>query len=148
MRIIALILLLSTLLLTACTQVRRADDILLEFCREYPIDRQIYSSLANEREEGYVDTEMLRALYGITEYPVRDFSLIFYGKVDTVREVGVFIIGKGDDIVEISELVARRISFLSTFSPGEGFIRKYKGALVYGFVENASDTEAIFDSIL
>ena len=148
MRIVALILLLSTLLLTACTQVRRSDEVLSAFCREYPIDRQIYSSLASERDEGYVDAEMLRALYGIFEYPVRDFSLVFYGKVDTVREIGVFIIGKGDDIIEISELVARRISFLSTFSKGEGFIRKYKGTLVYGFVENAADAEKIFDSIL
>ena len=148
MRILALVLLLATLLLTSCTQVRHADEVLSEFCREYPIDRQIYSSLANEREEGYVDREMLRALYGVSECPVRDFALVFYGKVDTVREIGVFVIGRGDDVVEISELAARRISFLSAFSDGEGFIKKYKGALVYGFVESAADTEAIFDSIL
>ena len=148
MRILAIILLLSTLLLTACGHTVRADDILAELCREYPIDRQIYSSLSDENDKGYIDSEMLRALYGISEYPVREFALVFYGKVDTVRDIGVFVIGRGEDVMEISELVARRISFLSSFSEGEGFIKKYKGALVYGFVESAADTEAIFDTIL
>ena len=148
MRIVALILLLSTLLLTACTQVRRSDEVLSAFCREYPIDRQIYSSLASEREEGYIDAEMLRALYGISEYPVRDFSLVFYGKVDTVREIGAFIIENGQDEILLTELISRRIGFLSSFAEGEGFVKKYRGVIVYGFVENSARAQELFDRII
>ena len=148
MRNFALILLILILLLTACGQNRRADEVLAGFCREYPIERQIYTSVADENDEGYIDSEMLMTLYGISEYPVREFALVFYGKIDTVREIGVFIIESGDDAIEVSDLAARRIRFLSSFSEGEGFIKKYRDVLVYGFVEDSSDTELIFDSIL
>ena len=148
MRIIALLLLISVLPLTACSQKRSAEDVLTRYCEEHPIDQQIYSSLADEYDTGHIDREMLTSLYGDEEYPVRELALVFYGKVDTVREIGVFITSGGDDVIRASEIAAARIRFLSGFSRGEGFIKKYRGVLVYGFVEDASYTEEIFDRIL
>ena len=135
-------------LFTSCSVDVRAEDVLAQFCREYPIDAEIYSSLREENGSGYMDAEMLTALFGIAERPSDDFAIVFFGKVDKVREVGVFVIENGEDVIEISELLARRISFLSTFSEGEGFIKKYRGAIAYGFVEDSAYAERIFDSIL
>ena len=148
MRIIALLILISTLTLTACTHKPCAKDVLSELCREHPITREIYSSLDGEYESGHIDQQMLNSLYGTEEYPVREFALVFYGRIDTVREIGVFITDSGDDVIRVSEMATARISFLSTFSGGEGFIKKYRGVIVYGFVEDASYTEEILDSIL
>lgn len=142
------LLLALILIITSCTETVRAEDVLGEFCREYGVSAGIYSSLSKKGEAGYIDREMLQALFGIDEYPAREFALVFYGKVNTVREIGVFVTENGDDVIEISELLARRIDFLSTFSDGEGFIRKYRGVLVYGFVEDASYVTEIFDGIL
>lgn len=148
-RIVALLLLLSLhLSLTACSKKQSAADILGEVCREYPISAQIYSSLSAEDEEGYIDAEMMTALFGMDSCPVSEFAVVLYGKVDTVREIGVFITDNGDERIRVSELLSRRISFLSSFSSGEGFIRKYRGVLVYGFVEDASCLEELLDSIL
>ena len=146
-RLLAMIL-SSIFLLTSCGAKTSAEEVLVGFCREYPITAQIYSSLREENESGYIDQEMLTALFGTDEYPTDDFALVFYGKVDTVREIGVFVTENGEDIIGISELLTRRIAFLSTFSEGEGFIRKYRGAIVYGFVEDASRIEKLFDSML
>jgi hypothetical protein len=148
MKRFVLLLLASVILITSCTETVRAEDVLGKFCREYPVSAVIYSSLSDKNEPGYIDSEMLTALYGTDEYPVTEFALVFYGKVNTVREVGVFVTENGDDVIEITELLTRRISFLSTFSDGEGFIRKYKGVLVYGFVEDSAYVQEIFDGIL
>ena len=150
MRIIALLLLISISVLpfSACSQRVCAKDVLSEFCTEYPIDREIYSSFDDEYGRGYIDKQMLTLLYGVDEYPVREFALVFFGKVDTVREVAVFITDSGDDVIKASEIATARIEFLSGFSDGEGFIKKYRGVLVYGFVEDAAYTEEIFDRLL
>lgn len=147
-RTATVILFVSIIFLTSCRSEKRSDDILRTFCREYPIDSVVYSSFAHANDEGYIDEEMIFALYGVDEYPACEFSLVLYGKVDTVREIGVFITESADDRIELSELFARRISFLSSFSDGEGFIRKHGGVLVYGFVEDASYAEALFDKII
>lgn len=145
---IALLLLLSLIFITSCSEKRCADEILLEFCEGYPISANLYSSLAEKGDEGYIDTEMLNALYGTDSLPTAEFSLALYGKVDTVREIGVFLTGMGEDRIELTELLSSRIKFLSSFSSGEGFIRKYKGVLVYGFVEDSSYAEELFDRII
>lgn len=147
-RTVALLILISLVLLTSCSKKRCAEEILLEFCDEYPISSNVYSSLAGESNAGYIDSEMLYALYSTEKFPVREFSLVLYGKVDTVREIGVFVTEKGEDRIELTELLSKRISFLSSFSDGEGFVKKYKGVLVYGFVEDSSYAEALFDKII
>ena len=83
-RMASVILFISIIFFTSCRSERRSDDILSNFCREYPIDSVIYSSFSHANDEGYIDEEMLFALYGVDEYPVREFSLVLYGKVDTV----------------------------------------------------------------
>ena len=133
---------------TSCKTNNSAEDILLGFCAEYPIDSKIYSSVSDGVHTEIIDAEMLDALYGIKEIPIREFALVLYGKVNTVREIGVFITNNGDNEIEILELASKRIDFLSSFADGEGFIKKYRGVLVYGFVEDASYAEAVFDSII
>lgn len=147
-RTIAILLLLSLIFITSCSEKRCAEEILLEFCKEYPINASLYSSLAHKGDEGYIDGEMLYTLYGTDSFPTAEFSLALYGKVDTVREIGVFLTDMGEDRIELTELITNRIKFLSSFSRGEGFIRKYKGVLVYGFVEDSSYAEALFDRII
>lgn len=146
-RITALLILLSLLILTACEQKKSPEDILYEFMTEYPISANIYSSLCDEADAGYISEEMLAAVFGTSEPPTAEFALILYGKVDKVIEVGVFDVGGGDGI-GLTELITRRISFLSSFAEGEGFIKKYRGVLVYGFVRDAAYAEEIFDRIL
>ena len=147
-KVLAILLLISVLLLESCSDAHNTEDILSEFCRQYPIDMTVYSSSKKTSEEGYIDADMLNGLYGISEYPVSDFSLVLYGKVDTVREIGVFATKTGEEKIETLELLKNRIDFLSSFSYGEGFIKKYKDILIYGFVENASYAEELFDNIL
>ena len=147
-KIIAVLLVISILPLSACKKTRSAEDILSELIKEYPIEATLYSSLCYEGDEGYIDTDMLSALYGVSEYPTRDFAVVLYGKVDTVREIGVFVTDGGDDVIRTTEIITRRISFLSSFAEGEGFIKKYRGVLVYGVVWNSSYAEELFDRIL
>ena len=147
-RTVAILLLLSLIFVTSCSQRKSAEEILLDFCKEYPIVTTQYSSLSQKDEEGYIDSEMLYTLYGVKSFPIAEFSLVLYGKVDTVREIGVFITSMGEDRIELAKLLSNRIKFLSSFCEGEGFIRKYKGVLVYGFVENSSYAEELFDRII
>lgn len=147
-RILAFVLLISIFTVTACSKKRCAADILTELMREYPIDATVYSSLLTEGEEGYIGEEMLSLLYQTDVCPVAELALVFYGKVDTVREIGVFIVGSGEEYILVSDLVSRRLELLSSFSEGEGFIRKHKNVLIYGFVEDASYAKELLDSIL
>ena len=103
MKRLAALLLALIFLFTSCSADVRAEDVLARFCREYPIDAEIYSSLREENGSGYMDAEMLTALFGIAERPSDDFAIVFFGKVDKVREVGVFVIENGEDVIEISE---------------------------------------------
>ena len=147
-RAIALLIILLLIPFTSCSEKKDSFAILTEFCDEYPIDSCLYSSQYGKGERGYIDPEMLYSLYGTERFPGCEFSLVMYGKVDTVREIGVFVTEKGEDRIELIELITKRINFLSSFSDGEGFIRKYRGVLVYGFVEDSSYAEALFDRII
>ena len=144
---LSLILLLALIFLTSCSKERSAEDIALAFCEAYPLEAQVYSSLSSEYDDGYIDEEMLTAMYGEVEIPAEEFALILYGKVSTVREIGVFIAKTSDERMELYELATNRIEFLSTFVEGEGFIKKYRGVFVYGFVDDALGAERIFDGI-
>lgn len=145
---LALLIILALIPITSCSEKRCAEEILSEFCNEYPISASLYSSLSHEGDGGYIDSEMLYVLYGTDRFPASEFSLALYGKVDTVREIGVFVTGRGEDRIELTELLSNRIKFLSTFSDGEGFVKKYRGVLVYGFVEDSSYAEELFDRII
>ena len=147
-RIFALLTCICTLLLSACSRDVRADEVLVRALREYPLEADVYSSLNKEGEDGFVDSEMLIALYGVSEHPTAEFALALYGKVDTVREIGVFSTDGGADIIGLTELLERRLDFLASASDGEKFLKKYKGAIVYAFVGDASRIEAIFDSLI
>ena len=147
-RAIALLVFLSLFPFTSCSEKISAEVVLIKFCDEYPISADVYSSLADEGEAGYIDSEMLYALYGTESFPDCEFSLVMYGKVDTVREIGVFVTKKGEDRIELIELITKRINFISSFSGGEGFVRKYRGVLVYGFVEDSTYAEELFDRII
>ncbi len=144
---LSLILLISLVFLTSCSQERHAEAIALEFCRVYPLEARVYSSLSSEYEDGYIDEEMLTALYGDAEVPTEEFALILYGKVSTVQEIGVFIAKTSDERMELYELATNRIELLSSFAEGEGFIRKYRDVFVYGFVDDRARAERIFDGI-
>lgn len=146
--ILSLILLLCIVFLTSCSPEMRAEDIATAFCRDYPIEAKVYSSLSEEHEDGYIDADMLDALYGGAKVPTEEFALILYGKVSTVREIGVFVAETSDERMELYELASGRIRLLSSLAEGEGFIRKYRGVFVYGFVDDAERAKKIFDGIL
>ncbi|MBQ7343300.1 MAG: hypothetical protein IJW53_00880 [Clostridia bacterium] len=144
---LSLILLMSLVFLTSCSHKKSAEAIALEFCRVYPLEARVYSSLSSKYEDGYIDEEMLTALYGDVEVLTEEYALILYGKVSTVREIGVFIAKTSDERMELYELATNRIELLSSFAEGEGFIRKYRDVFVYGFVDDAKRAERIFDGI-
>ena len=142
------VMLLCALYLVSCAKEMCAEEILSDICKEYPLDATIYSSGRGENESGYIDTEMLVTLYGTEAYPTEEFAIALYGKVDTVREIGVFITKRGDDTTGLTELLSRRIDFLSSAADGEGFVKKYRGATVYAFVADATRLEALLDSMM
>ena len=145
---LSLMLLLSFGFIASCSPKRDAEAIAFEFCLAYPMEAQVYSSLLHEHEDGYIDEEMLVSLYGDVEIPTEEFALILYGKVSTVREIGVFITKNSDERMKLFELATNRIEFLSSFFEGEGFIKKYRGVFVYGFINDAERAEEIFDGII
>ncbi len=147
-RTAAILLLISLLLLISCSERACAADVAAEFCRAYSLDGRVYSSLAKEGEDGYIDDEMLHALYGDSDCLVTEFAIVLYGKVSTVREIGVFIAENGSERMELLELATDRVSFLSSFADGEGFVKKYRAAVVYGFVDDASRAEGLLDSLI
>ena len=71
-----------------------------------------------------------------------------YGKVSTVRELGVFITRNSDERMKVTELATNRIRFLESFVDGEGFIKKYRTITVYGFVDDASRAEWLLDNLI
>ena len=146
--LISMLVVLSILLLTSCTERYCARDIANEFLLEYPLDAKVYFSDADEETDGYIDEETLTLIFDCNELPNIEYALILYGKVSTVREIGVFIIENGDDMMDISRVISDRIELLSSLCEGEGFVRKYKTVLVYGFVDDRERAERLFDKII
>ena len=145
---IAFILVISLLLMPSCRSKADACEVIRAFCEAYQLDAGVYSSLATEAEEEYISSEMIYKLYGTEKLPSREFAVALYGKVDTVREVGVFVTSSGDERLELTELIKNRLDFLSSFADGDGFVKNYHGTLVYAFVEDSVRAERVFDSIL
>ena len=48
----------------------------------------------------------------------------------------------------LTELISKRLAFLGSFADGEGFIRRYRGVIVYGFVDNSARAQEVFDGII
>lgn len=147
-KVISLLLAFSIILLSSCESTRTSLDIALSFCEEYPLDATVYSSLATENDKRYIDADVLTLLFGIDQHPVSDYTLVLYGKVSTVRELGVFITRNSDERMKVVELATGRIDFLESFADGEGFIKKYHTVTVYGFVEDASRAEWLLDNLI
>ena len=147
-KVISLILLISLVWLTSCQKTPSAASVALSFCEAYPLEAEVYSSLSEKGEKGYIDAEMLTALYGTSELSVDEFALVLYGKVGTVYEFGVFLTENSDEKMDVIELATNRINFLSSFARGEGFVKKYRTLVVYGFVDDASRAERLLDSLI
>ena len=145
---ITILMLLSFAFLTSCTETKNPMDIALAFCDEYPLDATVYYSSAAEDENGYIDTEMLMTIFSINNHPVNDYALVLYGKVSTVRELGVFVTRNSNERMKVTELAPNRIRFLESFVDGEGFIKKYRTMTVYGFVDDASRAEWLLDNLI
>ena len=133
---------------TSCYRAVNPKDILDGFCCSYGINAEVYHSGAQYGDDGYIDSEMLNSLYGIDEAFRYDFAIVMYCDVTRVREIAVFKADTGDERMYLFELITDRLRFLSSFADGEGFIKKYRGAIVYGFVDDADGVERAFDSLL
>ena len=147
-RTVALIIILSLIPFTSCSGGQSAESIATAFCEGYPLYTDVYSSEKSEGQKGYIDSQMLTALYGGTARPTGEFALVLYGRVDTVREIGVFVAENGDDRMEVIALATERIELLSSLAEGEGFVKKYNTVIVYGFVDDVERATRLFDSIL
>ena len=145
---ISIVLLFSLLLLSSCTETKNSMDIALAFCDGYPLDATVYSSLATENDQGYIKSEMLMTMFAIAEHPVSDYTLVLYGKVSAVRELGVFVTRNSDERMKVTELATSRIEFLESFVDGEGFIKKYRTVTVYGFFDDVSRAEWLIDNLI
>lgn len=147
-RLLALLLSFVLVFITSCTHETSAEETIREVCRAYPINAVVYSSRASEYEDGYISEEMLVALYGVQEIPSPELAVVMYGEVGSAREIGAFAVRTGSERMRLFELATERIDFLSSFVDGEGFVKKYHGVLVYGFVDDAVSLERVLDSLL
>ena len=144
-RIIALLVILSLVSLMSCSPSVSSEEILMGLCASYPIDSTVYSSLASQGAKEYIDAEMLKTLYRVAEAPCKDFSIVLYGKVSTVREIGVFVTHSSDERLKVLDIAGERVAFLRGFAEGETFVRKYKSVIVYGFVDDAERVVRILE---
>ena len=147
-RAVAVLIVVSLLTLVSCEATPSATDVLSSFCDAYHIDSQVYSSLSEYGDDGYIDSDMLRALYGMDDALVDEFALVLYGKVSTVREIGVFIARSGEERMKVYEIASERVELLSSLADGEGFVRKYKSVIVYGFVDDSAKAISILEKII
>lgn len=144
----ALFVLFAFLLASCSRSTGSACDMLVAFCSEYPISASVYTSIAEDGDARQIDRQMLLSLYGVDGYPTDEFAIALYGKVGSVREIGVFFTDNGVQRAELFDLINSRISFLSSFSDGEGFVKKYGEIIVYGFVDDAARAVGIFDMLI
>ena len=147
-RLFALLLSFVLVFITSCTREASAEAVLRELCRVYPINAVVYSSRASEYEDGYISEDMLVALYGESDIPASEIAVVMYGDVGAAREIGAFTVRTGSERMRLFELATERINFLSSFVDGEGFVKKYHGVMVYGFVDDALSVERVLDSLL
>lgn len=147
-RVFVFLLILIEIFLTSCHKRVSAEAILCEFSSAYPISATVYSPVRKNGEDGYIDEEMLFGMYGVTDHPTDEYALVLHSKVSTVREIGVFVTESGDERLRLYELLTDRIALLSSFADGEGFIRKYRAVVVYGFVDDSERALRLFDSLL
>lgn len=145
---VALLLFMSMLFFTSCASRSRPCDVVSSICMEYPIDATVYSSTYLNGEKGYINSEMLLNLYDTDDLPADEFAIVLYGKVGNVREIGVFATSNGYQKLELITLISKRIEFLDSFAEGEGFVKKYRGAVAYGFVDNAEKVISILDKVM
>ena len=91
---------------------------------------------------------MLTMLFGLSDPSGIEIAFVSYGDVGTVREIGIFSARGSEERMYLFELASDRISFLSTFVDGEGFVKKYRGVIAYGFVDDAIALQKALDALL
>ena len=50
--------------------------------------------------------------------------------------------------MKVYEIASERVELLSSLADGEGFVRKYKGVIVYGFVDDSAKAISILEKII
>ena len=74
----------------SCQNERGAYELLSSFVHAYRAEGIVYSSYANEGEEGYIDRELFDKIYVHSGRVPDDFSIFLASHTDSYSECGVF----------------------------------------------------------
>lgn len=144
---------------TADLPIGRLGERFSDLYGELPAGR-LYTTEANEWEEGYLSPELSEALFGIdaTEEVVglRDFCVYLGGSRDSVAEFGIFICESRSDAEAVSELCLYRLSTLrsptygaaDTSAVDTAFVQVSGGTVIYAAMPNAESARRAADALL
>ena len=157
-RVLALLLVLLTLALSACGGGRSssAEDLAAEFADAYgslPAGK-LYLSEAEEWEEGYISDELCAALFGEEQLLLNEgdglkFCIWLGESRETAAEFAIFVCGSRSEAERISELCLLRIGRLGSPTYGtadnsaadSAFVTVSGKAVVYAAMPDRASAE-------
>ncbi len=136
-RIVSVLLLfvILTSLVSCRTHHDNSMSVVLAYAEESESAGVVYSSLAKEGEDGYISPSLRAALFGDGELPA-DFALLIHSRLDTVTELGVFLVENDDEGLQVCELLSERLLLLRTLARGDGETMLVDNLAIYYFGES------------
>ena len=148
-KIISLFLLIPCLCLCSCRgKYDKTVGIVSDFISEYGISCTLYSSLADEGEDGYIPPELCKQLFTNTDVLPHDYSLVLHSRLDSVFELGVFLSDDASDRLAICDECAGRVKLLESLSEGEGRVLIKNNLVIYIFSKDIENALAILERVL
>ena len=140
--IISLILIFSAV---SCQNERGAYELLSSFVHAYRAEGIVYSSYANEGEEGYIDRELFDKIYVHSGRVPDDFSIFLASHTDSYSECGVFNCRDAQMLSEVVEMCEERVRLLDS---ERGFVSRSYNTVFYSTMRDKERAKRIWEGII
>ena len=125
-----------------------SERVVRIFAEAYGIDGRIYSSLAKEWTDGYIEPSLKSTMFSRTELLPYDYTLLIHSRLDSVFELGVFLANSARERGELSEMCYERIMLLASMSDSEGRVLMRDNLVVYFFTSDTKRVEECLNKAL
>ena len=143
------VLILFAFLLTSCREAYGDTyGIGKRISSELGEGTEVYYSLSSEEDDGYMNEELVGALFGGSLELPENFTVILSKRHDVILEIGIFLTTSRNMSIDLRDLLLLRIYRLEALTDAKGEVFIEGNLVIYYFTDLTVDVKSVILSSL
>ncbi len=136
-----------TLSLCACSEKRRADELLSDFVAAYGASGIIYTPWVEEGCDGYVSEGLTERIFVYEGKFPENYAVFLNSHTDYASECGVFVCRDAEEMGRVVEMCGERVRLLGRGND-KSFVTRSGMTVFYSTMSDRTRAEKIWRSII